>query len=205
MKKVMIMAAVAFLVSVGVGAGARIALAPPAEDSTASETPAAPEHSIAVPAVGLHHETGAPPEPVTEEQAETTDAENSTDSRRENEETAGTRTEARDSGDREENPGTEGRGEATERGKRGAGSSPRATEAGTRDGKTMKFTELAGILGTMDSREAGFFLAHLEDDQVLLILRSMNLGQAADVLSYMPTKKADALRGRLLQDLGAGR
>jgi len=66
------------------------------------------------------------------------------------------------------------------------------------DAAGMQFQEMARILGSMKPVEAAIFLAHLDDPQVLGILRSMTVRDAAGLLQQLPEKRADSLRRHLL-------
>lgn len=62
----------------------------------------------------------------------------------------------------------------------------------------MEFREIARIVLNMESREAVLLLSYLNDGQVLGILRSMKVRDAARILSMLPKGRADALGQRLL-------
>jgi Mg/Co/Ni transporter MgtE len=63
----------------------------------------------------------------------------------------------------------------------------------------MEFREVARIIISMDRAEAMLLLSYLEDDQVLGILRSMRVRDAARTLELIPKDRAASLSARLLQ------
>lgn len=63
----------------------------------------------------------------------------------------------------------------------------------------MEFREVARILLNMESAEAVLLLSYLNDGQVLGILRSMRVRDAARVLAMLPEKRAASLSRRLLE------
>jgi hypothetical protein len=74
----------------------------------------------------------------------------------------------------------------------------RTPEARHADAAGMEFQEMARILSAMKPDEAVMFLGHLDDAQVLGILRSMSVRDAAGLLHRLPADRANALRRRLL-------
>jgi hypothetical protein len=65
----------------------------------------------------------------------------------------------------------------------------------------MEFREVARILRNMKSSEAVLLLTYLTDDQVLGILHSMRVREAAQVLARLPEKRAETIRERLFEPL----
>jgi hypothetical protein len=63
----------------------------------------------------------------------------------------------------------------------------------------MEFREVARILLNMERAEAILLLSYLNDGQVLGILRSMRVRDAARVLAMLPEKRAASLSRRLLE------
>jgi|GEM_PF-5913292 len=74
--------------------------------------------------------------------------------------------------------------------------STQAAEAESIDARAIK--QMARILISMKTVDAGRIMAGLTDDQLESILRSLGVRQAASLLALLPTERAAALSRRLL-------
>jgi hypothetical protein len=104
----------------------------------------------------------------------------------------------------EDAPGTPAEGHADGAQEPEAHESVEATSEETEDdpgssAEGMEFREVARILLNMERAEAVLLLSYLNDGQVLGILRSMRVRDAARVLAMLPEKRAASLSRRLLE------
>jgi hypothetical protein len=187
MKKILMIAGVAFLVSLAAGAGGRMALAPPpppeatAENGDAATTEAGhgatTESGHAATKETVHGES--PPAGASHAAVP-----------------AG-------QGVPESGGGTESAAAAGDTG----GSQPvasrdREAHAPAGDGeRPLEFREMGHILSSMQPKEAGLFLSYLDDDRAAGLLRAMTVADAAAIIARVPKERGERLRALLLAEL----
>jgi hypothetical protein len=69
---------------------------------------------------------------------------------------------------------------------------------GSRQKGEIKYTQLTQIISRMSPTEASLLLEHLDDAQVLEILRGMTINDAALVVASLPAGRATTIKARLL-------
>lgn len=72
------------------------------------------------------------------------------------------------------------------------------------DPQGVEFREMGRILSSLSPHDAGVFLGHLEDAQVLAVLRAMSIAEAAPILDRLPAERAERLKAHLF-DLPRGK
>ena len=188
MNKPVVMAAILFLVSLAAGAGARVALAPspPEAASAASENEAGKgthsEAALTPPGAG---ETATP---VSSHLPSAQGAEGGT--------TASPEESGAGSGDVPSlHPGASA-GRSSAAMPQAGGTAAAGNAANDRD--QVEFRELSNILSQVSTVDAARFLIHLDDQQVIGILRPMSVQRAAVILARFPSERAKPLREHLL-------
>ncbi len=180
MKKILVIAGVAFLVSLAAGAGGRMMLAPsrPAGDEAVE---AGPDGS----AIPPHGEAASPPAAHAAEAA-----------------AAAHTGEAGQPGGEGVRPASAVHPDDSLEGGAEAADATTDGPPGAPSRRPIEFREMGLILASMQPEEAGLFLSYLDDQRASGLLRAMTVAEAANILEHVSDERSKRLRRLLLAELG---